>query len=108
MARQGAPATAVTSPAPSRPYTQIDSVGLPEYMWLEEVNTGADSACMGPNKCSTTFPGPEVCARREPALCRVRACAPADAAPAVACLVAHVGRASAPLSTARCGSRRAT
>ncbi len=33
-------------------------VGLSEYMWLTETNTGANAACLGENKCSTTFNGP--------------------------------------------------
>ncbi len=33
-------------------------VGLSQYMWLVETNTGADATCLGENKCSTTFNGP--------------------------------------------------
>jgi beta-glucosidase-like glycosyl hydrolase len=33
-------------------------LGLGQYMWLDETNTGASSACLGPGHCATTFPGP--------------------------------------------------
>ena len=36
----------------------IPRVGLPEYGWLVEVNTGVASECLGPDKCATTFVGP--------------------------------------------------
>ena len=37
----------------------IPRVGLPEYGWLVEMNTGVASQCLGPNKCATTFSGCE-------------------------------------------------
>jgi beta-glucosidase-like glycosyl hydrolase len=33
-------------------------LGLSDYMWLEESNTGVSSACLGPGHCATTFSGP--------------------------------------------------
>jgi hypothetical protein len=33
-------------------------LGLSDYMWLEEANTGVSSACLGPGHCATTFAGP--------------------------------------------------
>jgi hypothetical protein len=33
-------------------------LGLGHYMWLDETNTAASSACLGPGHCATTFPGP--------------------------------------------------
>eukprot|EP00040_Diaphanoeca_grandis_P036063 m.228606 g.228606 ORF g.228606 m.228606 type:complete len:784 (+) comp33542_c0_seq1:89-2440(+) len=36
----------------------IDRVGLPQYGWLVEVNTGVASRCIGPGQCVTTFSGP--------------------------------------------------
>lgn len=42
------------------PTAPVERLGVPRYMWLVETNTGVASACMGPNKCATTFPGPPV------------------------------------------------
>ena len=36
----------------------IPRVGLPEYGWLVEMNTGVASECLGPDQCATTFSGP--------------------------------------------------
>ena len=36
----------------------IPRVGLPEYGWLVEMNTGVASECLGPDQCATTFVGP--------------------------------------------------
>ena len=36
----------------------IPRVGLPEYGWLVEANTGVASECLGPEQCATTFVGP--------------------------------------------------
>eukprot|EP01065_Artemidia_motanka_P046983 TRINITY_DN7245_c0_g1_i1.p1 TRINITY_DN7245_c0_g1~~TRINITY_DN7245_c0_g1_i1.p1 ORF type:complete len:747 (+),score=212.76 TRINITY_DN7245_c0_g1_i1:53-2293(+) len=36
----------------------VERLGVPQYMWLTETNTGVNSACLGQNKCTTTFPGP--------------------------------------------------
>jgi beta-glucosidase-like glycosyl hydrolase len=36
----------------------IPRVGLPEYGWLVETNTGVASQCLGPGRCATTFSGP--------------------------------------------------
>ena len=33
-------------------------LGLGDYMWLEESNTGVSSACLSPGHCATTFCGP--------------------------------------------------
>ena len=33
-------------------------LGLSDYMWLEESNTGVSSACLGADHCATTFSGP--------------------------------------------------
>ena len=38
--------------------TGAPRVGLGKYMWLDETNTGASAACLGPGHCVTTFPGP--------------------------------------------------
>ena len=51
----GDPALGDTCSVFNRP---IPRLGLPGYFWLEEVNTQANSACLGPNRCATTFPGP--------------------------------------------------
>ena len=36
----------------------IDSVDLPQYMWLVETNTNVASACLAQDICATTFVGP--------------------------------------------------
>ena len=38
-------------------------VGLSDYMWLEESNTGVSSSCLGPGHCATTFAGAAAAAR---------------------------------------------
>lgn len=37
----------------------VARLDLPRYMWLIETNTGVSSACYGPERCATTFIGPE-------------------------------------------------
>ena len=34
----------------------VPRLDIPEYGWTEEANTGADSSCIGPDRCPTTFP----------------------------------------------------
>jgi len=36
----------------------IPELGLPQYYWLVETNTGVASACLAPGQCATTFSGP--------------------------------------------------
>ena len=36
----------------------VQRLGVPEWMWLVETNTGVNSACLRKNTCATTFPGP--------------------------------------------------
>ena len=36
----------------------VDRLGVPQWMWLTETNTGVNSACMAKDRCSTTFSGP--------------------------------------------------
>ena len=36
----------------------VPRLGLTDYMWLEESNTGVSSSCLGPGHCATTFAGP--------------------------------------------------
>ncbi len=36
----------------------ISRIGLPEFMWLVEANSGIAAMCLAPGKCATTFPGP--------------------------------------------------
>ena len=43
-----------TSPA----RLSVDRLGVPQWMWLTETNTGVNSACMAKDRCSTTFSGP--------------------------------------------------
>ena len=40
----------------------VARLDIPPYAWTEEANTGADSACLGPNKCATTFSSPALLA----------------------------------------------
>eukprot|EP00948_MAST-09A_sp_MAST-9A-sp1_P002875 g2875.t1 len=40
--------------------SNISRLGLPQYMWLVETNTGVAATCQGEGKCCTTFPGPLV------------------------------------------------
>ncbi len=35
-----------------------DAIDLPKYMWLVETNTAVAAACIGPEKCPTSFTGP--------------------------------------------------
>ncbi len=36
----------------------VPRLDIPVYAWTEEANTGADSSCLGPGRCVTTFPSP--------------------------------------------------
>jgi hypothetical protein len=36
----------------------VPRLDIPIYAWTEESNTGADSSCLGPERCVTTFPSP--------------------------------------------------
>ena len=36
----------------------VPRLGIPPYMHLVETNTAVASTCLGPNKCSTNYPGP--------------------------------------------------
>lgn len=36
----------------------VPRLDIPIYAWTEEANTGADSSCLGPERCVTTFPSP--------------------------------------------------
>ena len=40
----------------------VPRLDIPTYAWTEEANTGADSSCLGPEKCATTFPSPAMLA----------------------------------------------
>ena len=36
----------------------VERLGIPQYMWLVETNTGVNSACYRKDTCASTFPGP--------------------------------------------------
>eukprot|EP01062_Namystynia_karyoxenos_P064169 TRINITY_DN5706_c0_g1_i1.p1 TRINITY_DN5706_c0_g1~~TRINITY_DN5706_c0_g1_i1.p1 ORF type:complete len:758 (+),score=216.76 TRINITY_DN5706_c0_g1_i1:105-2378(+) len=36
----------------------VARLGVPQWMWLVETNTGVKSACIGKHRCATTFSGP--------------------------------------------------
>ena len=36
----------------------VPRLDIPIYGWTEEANTGADSSCIGPDRCATTFASP--------------------------------------------------
>ena len=36
----------------------VERLGVPQWMWLVETNTGVNSACFSRDVCATTFPGP--------------------------------------------------
>ena len=40
----------------------VARLDIPPYSWTEEANTGADSSCIGPEQCTTTFSSPALLA----------------------------------------------
>jgi len=38
----------------------VPRLGIPPYMHLVETNTAVASKCLGPDKCSTNYPGTAV------------------------------------------------